>query len=148
MKQFFKLSIILLALLCGAMPLADAKVKKTNRRVATGINAKKKVHAAAKSKRSKPVYYVVVCGDDDDLIGAVTSGEQMTFGAGLWVYRVKINGKTLYRTCIDSFSTRKEAQNFINQSKEDDDIHYLYPSNTWWIWKSNGPAECVSSPAM
>lgn len=145
MKRIITYSIIVLALLLNATPLANAKVKKNNHKVTTGVDAKKKVHATAKGKRSKPVYYVVVGGDYEDLISAVTCGESLTFGGGLWVYSVKINGKTLYRTCIDCFSTRKKAQNYINHEKEDD---FYSPDETsrWWIWKSNGLAKCVSWP--
>lgn len=43
MKQFFKLSIILLALLCGAGPLANAKVKKSTSK-ATSLKIIKNTH--------------------------------------------------------------------------------------------------------
>lgn len=55
MKQFFKLSIILLALLCSTAPLADAKVKKSKSKAKTTASTSKWIEVA---RSNIEVYYV------------------------------------------------------------------------------------------
>lgn len=86
MKQIFKLSFILLAMLCLNAQLVGAK-------------------------KSNKVYYVVV-GSYSNINNAIKEAKSWS-GKQPSVYKTTVKGKVYYRVCPSSFSTNAKAKSYI-----------------------------------
>lgn len=58
------------------------------------------------------------------------------------VFKGTKDGKTVYRVCTDCCYTRAKAQGIIKNYEG-----FLMAEGIFWIWETDGPAECVYIPA-
>ena len=117
MKRKFKLSIILLAMMCyNAQPVS--------------------------AKKSNKVYYVVV-GSFSNLNNAIKKAKSWS-GKQSSIYKTTVNGQTNYRVCPSSFSTNAKAKSYINNNGIDG---WVWPSNgvASCVWSSGKSSSYAGS---
>lgn len=120
MKHFFKISFILLAMMClNAQPVS--------------------------AKTSNKVYYVVI-GSFSDLNNAIQKATSWT-GKQPSIYKTTVKGKVYYRVCPSSFSTNAKAKSYIANNGIDG---WVWSSNgaatcVWTPGESSSPTSSRSS---
>ena len=96
--------------------------------------------AEAKSKKQSRTVYYIVCGSYPTLEEAIDHAEEMSEVVFYNVYKATANGQVTYRLCCQCYYSKADAQKDLNG------IFSGFKNSDWWVWPSQGLAECVYRP--
>lgn len=88
---------------------------------------------------SRTVYYIV-CGSYSTLDQAIQRADEMSEVVFYNVYKGVAHGQTVYRLCCQCYYNKADAQKDLNG------IFSGFKNSDWWVWPSQGLAECVYRP--